>query len=211
MILGLTMKTAIYLRVSTKQQDTSNQKKVLEEVAQRAGWEIVAVFEDEGISGAKGRSDRPGLDNLLKAVTRREIDKVLVWSVDRLGRSLKDLISTLDEILNSGAELYLHVQAVDTSTAAGKAMFQMLGIFAEFERGIIQERVRAGLEKARAKGVKLGRKRIAPILAKQIVSLSKAGLSQSKIAKRVGVSQPSVSNILRNQPVNDIPDYQLTG
>lgn len=205
------MKTAIYLRVSTKQQDTSNQKKVLEEVAQRAGWEIVAVFEDEGISGAKGRSDRPGLDNLLKAVTRREIDKVLVWSVDRLGRSLKDLISTLDEILNSGAELYLHVQAVDTSTAAGKAMFQMLGIFAEFERGIIQERVRAGLEKARAKGVKLGRKRIAPILAKQIVSLSKAGLSQSKIAKRVGVSQPSVSNILRNQPVNDIPDYQLTG
>jgi DNA invertase Pin-like site-specific DNA recombinase len=210
-ILGLTMKTAIYLRVSTKQQDTSNQKKVLEEVAQRAGWEIVAVFEDEGISGAKGRSDRPGLDNLLKAVTRREIDKVLVWSVDRLGRSLKDLISTLDEILNSGAELYLHVQAVDTSTAAGKAMFQMLGIFAEFERGIIQERVRAGLEKARAKGVKLGRKRIAPILAKQIVSLSKAGLSQSKIAKRVGVSQPSVSNILRNQPVNDIPDYQLTG
>lgn len=199
------MRTAIYLRVSTKHQDTDNQRKVLEEVANRAGWEVVEVFEDEGISGAKGRADRPGLDRLLKAVTRREIDKVLVWSVDRLGRSLKDLISTLDEILNSGAELYLHVQAVDTSTPAGKAMFQMLGIFAEFERGIIQERVRAGLSKARSKGVKLGRKRTAPIVAEQIRRLSETGLSQAKIAKKMGVSQPTVSNILRNQSVNEIP------
>ncbi len=178
------MTTAIYARVSTKGQDTDNQIDQLREVAMKAGWEISETFVDHGISGAKGRNQRPGLDSLLKAVTRREITRVMVWSVDRLGRSLQDLIATLNEINDSGADLYLHQQSIDTSTPAGRALFGMLGVFAEFERSIISNRVRAGLEKAKARGQKLGRKAVAP----------------TKIANRVGLSQAKVSQVLREAP-----------
>jgi DNA invertase Pin-like site-specific DNA recombinase len=102
-------------------------------------------FEDKGISGAKGREKRPGFDRLLKAATTRKIDIVAAWSVDRLGRSLQDLVSFLAELNAVGCDLYLERQAVDTTTPAGRALFQMLGVFAEFERSIIQERVKAGM------------------------------------------------------------------
>jgi DNA invertase Pin-like site-specific DNA recombinase len=148
---------AIYLRVSTSKQETSNQRRELEAVAKRSGWEIVKVFEDAGISGAKGRDQRPGLDALLKAVNAKEFDMVATWSVDRLGRSLTDLLSILQCLRDKGVDLFLHQQGLDTSTTAGKAMFQMLGVFAEFERGIIRERVNAGLARAREKGVTPGR------------------------------------------------------
>jgi DNA invertase Pin-like site-specific DNA recombinase len=146
---------ALYLRVSTSKQDTHNQRRELEAVAARSGWEIVRVFQDNGISGAKGRDGRPGLDAMLKAVNAREFDLVAAWSVDRLGRSLTDLLSILQHLKDKGVDL--HQQGLDTSTTAGKAMFQMLGMFAEFERGIIKERVNAGLARARANGTKLGR------------------------------------------------------
>lgn len=194
------MTTAIYARVSTKGQDTDNQIDQLREVASKAGWEISEVFVDHGISGAKGRNQRPGLDTLLKAVTRRDVTRVMVWSVDRLGRSLQDLIATLNEINESGADLYLHQQSIDTSTPAGRALFGMLGVFAEFERSIISSRVRAGLEKAKARGQKLGRKSVAPIIKKQIRELREDGLSQTKIANRVGLSQAKVSQVLREAP-----------
>lgn len=194
------MTTAIYARVSTKGQDTDNQIDQLREVARKAGWEISETFVDHGISGAKGRNQRPGLDSLLKAVTRREITRVMVWSVDRLGRSLQDLIATLNEINDSGADLYLHQQSIDTSTPAGRALFGMLGVFAEFERSIISNRVRAGLEKAKARGQKLGRKAVAPITKTQIRELRAKGLSQTKIANRVGLSQAKVSQVLREAP-----------
>ena len=153
---------ALYLRVSTSKQDTHNQRRELEAVATRSGWEIVRVFQDAGISGAKGREERPGLDAMLKAVNAREFDLVAAWSVDRLGRSLTDLLSILQHLKDKGVDLFLHQQGLDTSTTAGKAMFQMLGVFAEFERGIIRERVNAGLARARASGVKLGRRRVKP-------------------------------------------------
>ncbi len=194
------MTTAIYARVSTKGQDTDNQIDQLREVASKAGWEISEVFVDHGISGAKGRNQRPGLDTLLKAVTRRDVTRVMVWSVDRLGRSLQDLIATLNEINESGADLYLHQQSIDTSTPAGRALFGMLGVFAEFERSIISSRVRAGLEKAKARGQKLGRKAVPPIIKKQIRELREDGLSQTKIANRVGLSQAKVSQVLREAP-----------
>jgi DNA invertase Pin-like site-specific DNA recombinase len=152
------MKRAVlYLRVSTVDQTTANQKRQLRQVADRAGWEIVKVYKDHGISGAKGRDKRPAFDALHKAAARREFDVVMVWSVDRLGRSLQDLVSFLNHIHAVGVDLFLHQQGIDTTTAGGKAMFQMLGVFSEFERSIIQERVRAGLRRAKDAGKQLGR------------------------------------------------------
>jgi DNA invertase Pin-like site-specific DNA recombinase len=138
---------------------SNNQRRELEAVAERSGWQVVKIYEDSGISGAKGRDQRPGLDAMMRAVNAREFDMVASWSVDRLGRSLTDLLSILQSLHEKGAGLFLHQQGLDTSTTAGKAMFQMLGVFAEFERGIIRERVNAGLTSARAKGTKLGRRR----------------------------------------------------
>jgi DNA invertase Pin-like site-specific DNA recombinase len=109
-----------------------------------------------GISGAKGRDHRPGLDRLLKGVARREFDMVAAWSVDRLRRSLQHLVGLLGELHAKDVDLYLHQQGLDTSTPSGRAMFQMLGVFAEFERALIQERVRAGLARARAQGQAAG-------------------------------------------------------
>ena len=143
-------RAAIYARVSTGSQTVENQLRELRHVAERHGWQIVTEFSDKGISGAKGRDQRPGLDKLLQAVARREVDMVLAWSVDRLGRSLQDLLSFLGELHAKGVDLYLHQQGLDTSTPAGKALFQMMGVFAEFERAIIRERVRSGLERAKA-------------------------------------------------------------
>ena len=125
----------------------------LSAVADRSGWEIWKVYEDAGISGAKGRDQRPGLEAIMKAVNAREFDMVAAWSVDRLGRSLTDLLGILQDLHEKGVDLFLHQQGLDTSTTAGKAVFQMLGVFAEFERGIIRERVNAGLARA-SKGYK---------------------------------------------------------
>jgi DNA invertase Pin-like site-specific DNA recombinase len=119
---------------SLHEQTTDNQRRELEEVATRHGWRVVELFEDAGISGAKGRDKRPGLDRLLKAVARRDVDMVAAWSVDRLGRSLVDLLDVLRELHAKGVDLFLHQQGLDTSTPSGRAMFQMLGVFAEFER-----------------------------------------------------------------------------
>ena len=154
-------RAALYVRVSTDTQTTDNQRRELEAVAERHGWVIVDVYEDRAVSGMKGRDQRPGLDRLLKSVARKHVDVVAAWSVDRLGRSLKHLLVFLEELKAKGVDLYLHQQALDTSTPAGKAMLQMCGVFAEFERSMIVERVQAGLRRARAEGVALGRPRVA--------------------------------------------------
>jgi hypothetical protein len=147
------MKRAVlYLRVSTVDQITANQERELREIAGRIGCEIVKVYnKDHGISGAKGRDQRPAFNSMCRAATRREFDVVMAWSVDRLGRSLQDLIGFLSELHALGIDLFLHQQGLDTTTPAGKAMFQMLGAFAEFERSMIKERVRAGLFGLRAR------------------------------------------------------------
>ena len=137
-------RVALYLRVSTSEQTTRNQRRELHAVAERHSWHIVATYEDAGVSGAKGRDERPGFDQLMMAVARREIDMVAAWSVDRLGRSLTDLLSFLTDLHAKGVDLFLHQQGLDTSTPSGRAMFQMLGVFAEFERAMIRERVMAG-------------------------------------------------------------------
>jgi DNA invertase Pin-like site-specific DNA recombinase len=186
---------AVYLRVSTSKQETGNQRRELEAVAKRSGWKIVKVYEDAGISGAKGR-EGPGLDALLKAVNAKEFELVATWSVDRLGRSLTDLLSILQCLRDKGVDLFLHQQGLDTSTTAGKAMFQMLGVFAEFERGIIRERVNAGLARAREKGVKLGRPRIDPKIESRVRQLRKKGFGILKIGRELGIGTSTVQRVV---------------
>lgn len=187
------MKTAIYARVSTDEQTTDNQVIELKKVAERNGWEIETIYADT-ISGAK--SKRPELDKLMRAVLRKEIDMVMVWSVDRLGRSLQHLTTLLSDIHSKGVDLYLHQQGIDTTTPSGKMMFQLCGVFAEFERSLIRERVLAGLERARSQGKRLGRPPVPPITVTKIKRLREEGLSLRKIAKQVGLSTSKVHQLV---------------
>jgi DNA invertase Pin-like site-specific DNA recombinase len=186
----------IYLRVSTDNQTTENQRLELEAVANRSGWDVVGVYEDAGISGAKGRDKRPGLDRLLKDVTARKVNMIAAWSVDRLGRSLQDLVAMLNDLQAVGCDLYLHQQALDTSTPSGRAMFQMCGVFAEFERSMIRERVNAGLARARSKGIKLGRRKVKPSVEEQIQELRQGGMGILRIGKTLGVGTSVVQRVL---------------
>ena len=141
----------IYTRVSTNDQTIDNQLNVLREIALLKGYEIVKEYADEGISGAKGREERKGFDELIKDATRKKFDIILCWSVDRLGRNLSHLVSFLNEIQSVGCDLYVHQSGLDTSTPMGKMMFQLTGIFAEFERTMISERVIAGQKRSKKK------------------------------------------------------------
>jgi DNA invertase Pin-like site-specific DNA recombinase len=194
-------RVAIYLRVSTSKQDTDNQRRELEAVAARSGWDVVKVYEDAGISGAKGRDKRPGLDAILKAVNAKEFDMVAAWSVDRLGRSLTDLLAILQGLHDKGVDLFLHQQGLDTSTTAGRAMYQLLGVFAEFERGIICERINAGLARAKAKGTKLGRRTVKPSVEARIRELRSTGVGILKIGRIVGVGTSVVQRVVAELPI----------
>jgi DNA invertase Pin-like site-specific DNA recombinase len=186
---GGQMNTALYLRVSTADQTTANQKLELEQVADRMGWTIAQTFTDV-ISGA--RAKRPGLDALMLAVARKEVDMVMVWDVSRLGRSLSHLVSLLEEFHAKGVNLYFHQQGIDTTTPAGKAMFGIMGVFAEWERGMIQERVKAGLNRAKAQGKRLGRPPVPPIQIDRIKRLREDGLSYRRIAQKVDLDVATV-------------------
>jgi DNA invertase Pin-like site-specific DNA recombinase len=187
---------AIYTRVSTDQQVTANQELELRSVAHRNGWDVVESFCDAGISGAKGRDERPGLDRLMKGVARKDFDVVAAWSVDRLGRSLQNLVGFLADLHSKGIDLYLHQQGVDTTTPSGRAMFQMMGVFAEFERSMIRERVNAGLRRAKAEGKKLGRPTISNKKADDIrAALRKGKLGIRKIAASLETGVGTVQRI----------------
>ncbi len=190
------MKVAIYARVSTNEQTTDNQVRELTEWADRAGHEIVTIYDDNGVSGAKGREYRKEFDKLLKGAVRREFDLVAAWSVDRLGRSLQDLIGFLQELHGAGVDLYLHQQALDTTTPSGKAMFQMMGVFAEFERSMISERVKAGLARTKAKGTTLGRPKTSSKTEKQIRRLHSKGMGMLRIGKELGVGTSVVQRVV---------------
>jgi DNA invertase Pin-like site-specific DNA recombinase len=190
------MRAAIYLRVSTDGQTVENQRRELLAAAKRHGWEIAGEFIDRGISGAKGRDHRPGLDKLLKGVARRDFDIVAAWSVDRLGRSLQHLVGLLGELHAKNVDLYLHQQGLDTSTPSGRCMFQMLGVFAEFERALIQERVRAGLARARAQGKRLGRPRVSADVEAAVRAARASGKGIRRIAAELGVGVGTVQRIV---------------
>ena len=188
----MTKRIALYTRVSTDQQTTENQRRELIAVAERNGWQIVAEFCDEGISGAKGRDQRPGFDALMKAIARREIDIVASWAVDRLGRSLQDLVGFLNEINAKGVDLYLHQQALDTSTPSGRAMFGMLSVFADFEREMIRSRIMAGLARSNKKA---GRPALPPIMVEKIQKTLAQGLSINATARKLKVGVGTVHRI----------------
>jgi len=194
----MSKRAALYVRVSQDSQTVENQTLILNEVAERSGWDVIHVFADEGISGAKGRDKRPGYDALLKAVSRRDIDIVAAWSVDRLGRSLPDLVAFLSDIQSKGCDLYLHQQAVDTSTPSGRMLFQMLGVFAEFERTIIRSRIMAAHERCRSKGIRIGRPPTPVSRLEKIEKALKRGLSVRKAAAETGVSTATVMRVKRS-------------
>ena len=180
-------------------QTTRNQRRELHAVAERHGWHVVATYEDAGVSGAKGRDKRPGFDRLMMAVARRETDMVAAWSVDRLGRSLTDLLGFLTDLHAKHVDLFLHQQGLDTSTPSGRAMFQMLGVFAEFERAMIRERVMAGLARARAEGKHLGRRSVEQSHARKMKAalvLRSKGLGIRRIASEVGLGVGTVIRLV---------------
>jgi len=187
---------ALYLRVSTSEQTTDNQRMELNRAAKRRGWRVVEVYEDHGISGAKARNKRPAFSKMLQDATHRRFDVIAAWSVDRLGRSLQDLVTFLNEIKELDLDLYLHQQALDTGTPVGRAMFNMCGVFAEFERAMIQERVKAGLSRARAQGKRLGRPPHGVKIELKIKRLYTNGMGKVKIGKTLGIGTSVVQRVL---------------
>jgi len=185
----------IYSRVSTSNQEVENQIKLLKEIAERKGYQLVDVISDV-MSGAKGRQDRKGFDKLIKGSIKKEWDSVIVWSVDRLGRSLKDLVSFLDEINSVGCDLYIHQSGLDTSTPSGKMMFQMIGVFAEFERSMISERVKLGLART---DKKLGRPtNMNTGMIESVKFMRGKGVGIKKIASDLSIGVGTVYKVLEN-------------
>lgn len=195
------LRAALYLRVSTGEQTVENQRRDLETAAAQRGWTIVATYADEGISGSKGRDKRPGLDAMLKDATRGRFDVVMGWAVDRLGRSLSDLVGTLQELHAAKVDLFLHQQALDTTTPAGKAMFGMMAVFSEYERAMIVARVKAGLERAKASpraGAKaIGRPKVSSGIESAITARLASGEGVVKVAKALGVGVSTVQRVRR--------------
>jgi DNA invertase Pin-like site-specific DNA recombinase len=194
------MRAALYLRVSTTDQTTDNQERELRIAADRLGHTVVEVYRDFGISGSKGRDKRPGFDQLHKDASRRRFDVVMAWSVDRLGRSLQDLVVFLNHLRETRVELFLHQQGLDTTTSAGRAMFGMLSVFSEFEKSIIRERVLAGMSRARAKGTKSGKPIGRPALPEAMRhairdAYAVGGVGMRTVAKRFNVSVETVRRV----------------
>lgn len=192
----ISRRAALYIRVSAAGQTTANQRHELETVARQRGWEIVKMYEDKGISGAKGRDQRPGLDQLQRDAARSRFDVIMAWSVDRLGRSLHQLVGFMAEMGQLGVGLYLHQQALDTSTPAGKAMLNMCGVFAEFEREMIVERVNAGLRRARAQGKRLGRPKVGEHVEAAVRRLRGRGHGIKAIARELNIGVSVVQRVI---------------
>ena len=190
-------RAAIYVRVSTDKQTIENQLRELRQIAERRGWEVVHEYHDAGIGGAKGREARPGLDEMLKDAQRRRFDVVMAWAIDRLGRSLIDLLGTIQALEAYGIDLYLDQQSVDTTTPAGRLMFQITGAFAEFERSMIRQRVRAGLKRAIESGKQLGRPKIDAAIERRIKAQLRAKKGMLAIARELKVGTGTVQRIKR--------------
>lgn len=192
-------KVAIYARVSTDKQTCENQLIELRAVAERCGYNIVQEFVDSGISGAKGRADRPALDAMMKAANQRKFDLILVWDISRLGRSLQNLVELLNDLQSMRVDLMFLQQGMDTSTSSGRMMFSIFGALAEFERNLIRERVAAGIFRAKARGVKMGRpSKMNDGLRSAIQLLRENGMGIKQIAKEVGVGVGTVYSVIRS-------------
>ena len=189
----MSKRAAIYVRVSTDRQTIENQVRELRQIAERRGWQVVEQYSDAGISGSKGRDGRPGLDLMLNDAKRRKFDVVMAWAIDRLGRSLVDLLHTIQELEAAGVDLYLDQQSIDTTTPMGKLMFQVTGAFAEFERGMIRQRIHAGLKRAVEAGKILDA--ADQPCHQRIQDRLRAGMGIIKVAREVGVGNGTVQRI----------------
>lgn len=191
-------RVALYARVSTlNNQDPEMQLAELREYAGRRRWQIVEEFTDQGVSGCK--ESRPALNRLMSDACRRRFDAVLVWKIDRFGRSLKHLVNALAELAALGVAFVSLRDNLDLSTPSGRLMFQLLGAMAEFERALIQERVRAGIRNARAKGRRLGRPRVV-VDASRVAALRAQGNSWSQVQAELGVSKGTAQRAFAGLP-----------
>ena len=195
------MRVALYARVSTRDQDCELQLADLRKMAEARGVQVVEEFVDRGVSGAKDR--RPALDRLMKDAKRRKFDAVWVWRWDRFARSLRHLVTALEEFQALGIDFLSHQEAVDTSTPAGRMLFQVIGAMAEFEREIIRERVIAGIRRAQSRGKKLGRPRVV-VDVSRARALREQGQSYRAIAALLGVSVGKVHQCLSGP--DNVPD-----
>jgi DNA invertase Pin-like site-specific DNA recombinase len=193
-------RAAIYVRVSTDKQTVENQVKELTAIARRRGWELVERYQDAGISGVKGRDQRPGLDQMLKDASRGRFDVVMVWAIDRLGRSLIDLLGTIKHLEACSVDMFVDQQNLDTTTPMGKLLFHITGAFAEFERAMIAQRVAAGIRRAREQGTKSGRPFGRPKTGAKTEAAIRNALARGdkgilKIAAELGVGSGTVQRI----------------
>ena len=183
-------RVSLYIRVSTASQTTENQRRELEQYCQRQGWKVGKVYDDSGFSGSQ--NDRPALNQLMQDVRAGKAgDIVCVWKIDRLARSTSHLLSILNELKNAGVDFVSTTQAIDTTTSYGKMVLTFLGAISEFERDTIIERVKCGISRARANGVKLGRPRVAVDL-KTALKLRQHGLGYKQIAKVMNVPRSTL-------------------
>lgn len=195
------IKPALYLRVSTDDQTTDNQLPVLFEAAKARGWvkkgEMLCVYADSGVSGRKGREHRPGYDRLLTDVEAKGVTLVMAWSIDRVGRSMRETLRFMDELKRRGCGLYLHQQQMDTTTPYGEAMLQMAMIFAELESKMIGERVRAAYRRMRQDGKKIGRFPVLPPEKEDQIRRMLGSATVRQIAKTVGCGHAPVQRLKR--------------
>ena len=194
------LRAVIYGRVSTQDQNCENQILFLKQIIKQHNWNLIDTYLDVGISGKMGRDKRPEFDRLCKDMIRRRFNKVLVWDISRLGRSLQHLVEFLNEVLAVNCDLYIHQSGLDTSTPSGRMLFQMVGVFAEFEREMISERVKLGLQRVKSNGQKLGRpKKINEGIQNKVMKLSAEGNSMMNIAKALSISKTSAYRIIHSQ------------
>lgn len=189
-------RVALYCRVSTREQTVENQILPLKEYAQARGWTVVEVFSDAGVSGAKDH--RPALSRMMEAARKRKIDRVMVARLDRLGRSVRHLLLTLEEFRVLGIQLLSLAESMDTGTPMGKMVFTLIASVAEFEREIIRERIYAGLRRAKAQGKTLGRPRVG-IDTDRVRTLRQQGLSLRAIAREMDISKDAAARALLSQ------------
>lgn len=194
-VRGRSVKTkcAIYCRVSTTDQTTENQKRALLQYCESRDWEIVDTYEDKGVSGAK--DSRPALDRMMKAARQRKFSTVVVWKFDRFARSVNHLLRALEEFRSLDVDFVSQSEGIDTSTPMGKMIFTFLGAIAEFERSLIQERVKAGIARAQDGGVHCGRPRVG-FDVNAAIEMKRQGVSWSKLAKRMGVSVSTLRRVV---------------
>ena len=198
-------KVCIYARNSVSTSNPENQINELRQIAERFGWTVVREYVDVGISGYTGREDRPQFNEMMKSATRKEIDGVMFWAVDRASRNLTHLVQMMNDLDAKNVGMYFHQQAIDTTTPSGLAMIQMAGVFASFERSMLRERVLASHERAKAEGKTIGRPtQITDALVTSINYMREQGKGIKKIAKELNVGVGTIYKVMEQTAIKSL-------